>query len=79
MYITLSLLEHTKNYGRGGDKQLDKLKQKIDNSHLQVFSRIRFGLSIRIRRYRIDGVEIDIIILVLNLGLTTIVGSTVCV
>jgi hypothetical protein len=34
-------------------------------------------LPILIHRYGIDGVEIDVIVLILDLGLSTIVGSAV--
>jgi hypothetical protein len=40
-----------------------------------MFSRIRLRRAIRVHRYGIDGVEINVIILVLDLGLAAIVGS----
>jgi hypothetical protein len=79
MNAMLPLQEHTKNYGKRGDRRSGKFEREIEMSHLQVFSRIRLSLPIRIHRYRIDGVEIDIVILILNLRLATIVGGTVCV
>jgi hypothetical protein len=45
--------------------------------YLQVFSRIWLSLSIRIHRYGVDSVEINVIIIVLDLRLATIVGSTI--
>jgi len=57
----------------------DQIKSNRKNNppHLKVFSRIRLSLPILIRRYGIDGVEIDVIILILDLRLATIVGGTV--
>jgi hypothetical protein len=44
-----------------------------------MFSRIRLSLSVLVCGYGIDGVEINVIILILDQWLATIVGGTVCV
>jgi hypothetical protein len=52
-------------------------KRETNRSHLKVFSRIWLSLTILVHRYGINGVEINVIILIFNLGLATIVCGTV--